>query len=132
MPLVGGADLNGTASGDPTDLPFNHPYRASPTGLTLPAPTSVEVHAVSVTKFPCRCLLSLGRDYMLTLNRNCPLEIYGLCVVEPKNTSWGAMYQNSPLKMYGCSYQKQRAAMESITTHSIGFEQMAVDAYAQF
>eukprot|EP00965_Chrysotila_dentata_P254569 6211922-Pleurochrysis_carterae.AAC.2 len=33
MPLVGGADLNGTASGDPTDLRFNHPYRASPTGL---------------------------------------------------------------------------------------------------
>eukprot|EP00965_Chrysotila_dentata_P036909 1228299-Pleurochrysis_carterae.AAC.1 len=33
MPLVGGADLNGTASGDPTDVRFNHPYRASPTGL---------------------------------------------------------------------------------------------------
>eukprot|EP00965_Chrysotila_dentata_P259762 6213670-Pleurochrysis_carterae.AAC.1 len=25
MPLVGGADLNGTASGDPTDLRFNRP-----------------------------------------------------------------------------------------------------------
>eukprot|EP00965_Chrysotila_dentata_P234711 6200339-Pleurochrysis_carterae.AAC.1 len=34
MPLVGGADLNGTASGDPSDLRFNHPYRASPTGLS--------------------------------------------------------------------------------------------------
>eukprot|EP00965_Chrysotila_dentata_P094016 3107249-Pleurochrysis_carterae.AAC.2 len=33
MPLVGGADPNGTASGDPTDLRFNRPYRASPTGL---------------------------------------------------------------------------------------------------
>eukprot|EP00965_Chrysotila_dentata_P176290 5821199-Pleurochrysis_carterae.AAC.1 len=33
MPLVGGADLNGTASGDPTDLRFNRLYRASPTGL---------------------------------------------------------------------------------------------------
>eukprot|EP00965_Chrysotila_dentata_P022116 732080-Pleurochrysis_carterae.AAC.1 len=33
MPLVGGADLNGTAFGDPNDLRFNHPYRASPTGL---------------------------------------------------------------------------------------------------
>eukprot|EP00965_Chrysotila_dentata_P252580 6210761-Pleurochrysis_carterae.AAC.3 len=33
MPLVGGADLNGTASGDPTDLRFNRPCRASPTGL---------------------------------------------------------------------------------------------------
>eukprot|EP00965_Chrysotila_dentata_P181807 6001788-Pleurochrysis_carterae.AAC.1 len=33
MPLVGGADLNGTASGDPTDIRFNRPYRASPTGL---------------------------------------------------------------------------------------------------
>eukprot|EP00965_Chrysotila_dentata_P153275 5065818-Pleurochrysis_carterae.AAC.2 len=32
MPLVGGKDLNGTASGDPTDLRFNRPYRASPTG----------------------------------------------------------------------------------------------------
>eukprot|EP00965_Chrysotila_dentata_P007583 246894-Pleurochrysis_carterae.AAC.1 len=31
----GGADLNGTASGDPTDLRFNRPNRASPTGLTL-------------------------------------------------------------------------------------------------
>eukprot|EP00965_Chrysotila_dentata_P259811 6213688-Pleurochrysis_carterae.AAC.1 len=36
MPLVKGADLNGTASGDPTDLRFNRPYRASPTGLHLP------------------------------------------------------------------------------------------------
>eukprot|EP00965_Chrysotila_dentata_P257580 6212933-Pleurochrysis_carterae.AAC.2 len=35
MPLVGGADLNGTASGDPTDLRFNRSYRASPTGLHL-------------------------------------------------------------------------------------------------
>eukprot|EP00965_Chrysotila_dentata_P122630 4053329-Pleurochrysis_carterae.AAC.1 len=33
MPLVGGADLNGTASGDPTDLRFDRPCRASPTGL---------------------------------------------------------------------------------------------------
>eukprot|EP00965_Chrysotila_dentata_P193199 6175605-Pleurochrysis_carterae.AAC.2 len=36
MPLVGGADLNGTASGDPTDLRFDHPsYRTSPTGAYL-------------------------------------------------------------------------------------------------
>eukprot|EP00965_Chrysotila_dentata_P112851 3728833-Pleurochrysis_carterae.AAC.1 len=34
MPLVGGADPNGTASGDPIDLRFNRPYRASPTGLS--------------------------------------------------------------------------------------------------
>eukprot|EP00965_Chrysotila_dentata_P174690 5766581-Pleurochrysis_carterae.AAC.2 len=34
MPLVGGADLNGTASGDPTDLRFNRLYKASPTVLT--------------------------------------------------------------------------------------------------
>eukprot|EP00965_Chrysotila_dentata_P234496 6200211-Pleurochrysis_carterae.AAC.1 len=33
MPLVGGADLHGKASGDPTNLRFNRPYRASPTGL---------------------------------------------------------------------------------------------------
>eukprot|EP00965_Chrysotila_dentata_P152474 5039037-Pleurochrysis_carterae.AAC.4 len=33
MPLVGGADVNGTASGDPTDLRFDRPYRSSPTGL---------------------------------------------------------------------------------------------------
>eukprot|EP00965_Chrysotila_dentata_P071282 2355434-Pleurochrysis_carterae.AAC.1 len=33
MSLVGGADLNGTASGDQTDLRFDRPYRASPTGL---------------------------------------------------------------------------------------------------
>eukprot|EP00965_Chrysotila_dentata_P254268 6211819-Pleurochrysis_carterae.AAC.1 len=33
MPLVGGADLNGTASGDPTSLRFDRPNRASPTGL---------------------------------------------------------------------------------------------------
>eukprot|EP00965_Chrysotila_dentata_P064867 2149820-Pleurochrysis_carterae.AAC.2 len=26
MPLVGGGDVNGTASGDPTDLRFNRPY----------------------------------------------------------------------------------------------------------
>eukprot|EP00965_Chrysotila_dentata_P233493 6199609-Pleurochrysis_carterae.AAC.9 len=32
---MGGADLNGTASGDPTDLRFNRPYRAIPTGLYL-------------------------------------------------------------------------------------------------
>eukprot|EP00965_Chrysotila_dentata_P014578 483010-Pleurochrysis_carterae.AAC.1 len=35
MPLVGGADLNGNASGDPTDLWFNRPYTASPTGLLM-------------------------------------------------------------------------------------------------
>eukprot|EP00965_Chrysotila_dentata_P036409 1212411-Pleurochrysis_carterae.AAC.3 len=33
--LAGGADLNGTASGDLTDLRFNHPYRACPSGLAL-------------------------------------------------------------------------------------------------
>eukprot|EP00965_Chrysotila_dentata_P034477 1147372-Pleurochrysis_carterae.AAC.1 len=35
MPLVGGADLNGAASGDPTDLRFDRPYRESPTGLLM-------------------------------------------------------------------------------------------------
>eukprot|EP00965_Chrysotila_dentata_P039187 1302559-Pleurochrysis_carterae.AAC.1 len=35
MQLVGGADLNGTASGDPSDLRFDRPYRASPTGLII-------------------------------------------------------------------------------------------------
>eukprot|EP00965_Chrysotila_dentata_P234795 6200384-Pleurochrysis_carterae.AAC.1 len=39
MPLVGGADLNGTASGDSTDLRFNRPYRASPTGLSIIIPS---------------------------------------------------------------------------------------------
>eukprot|EP00965_Chrysotila_dentata_P072622 2399531-Pleurochrysis_carterae.AAC.2 len=34
MSLVG-ADLDGTASGDPTDFRFDRPYRASPTGLVL-------------------------------------------------------------------------------------------------
>eukprot|EP00965_Chrysotila_dentata_P237185 6201738-Pleurochrysis_carterae.AAC.2 len=33
MPLVGGADLIGTASGDSTDLRFDRPYRKSPPGL---------------------------------------------------------------------------------------------------
>eukprot|EP00965_Chrysotila_dentata_P110492 3650875-Pleurochrysis_carterae.AAC.1 len=33
MSLVGGADFNGTASGDSTDLRFDRPYWASPTGL---------------------------------------------------------------------------------------------------
>eukprot|EP00965_Chrysotila_dentata_P205685 6183102-Pleurochrysis_carterae.AAC.1 len=33
MSLVGGADLNGAASGDPTDLRFDRSYRASPTRL---------------------------------------------------------------------------------------------------
>eukprot|EP00965_Chrysotila_dentata_P241657 6204409-Pleurochrysis_carterae.AAC.1 len=33
MPLVGGAGLNGNASGDPNNLQFDRPYRASPTGL---------------------------------------------------------------------------------------------------
>eukprot|EP00965_Chrysotila_dentata_P052568 1744131-Pleurochrysis_carterae.AAC.1 len=34
--LVGGADPNGTASGDPTDLRFDRPkFRARPTGLSL-------------------------------------------------------------------------------------------------
>eukprot|EP00965_Chrysotila_dentata_P044778 1488414-Pleurochrysis_carterae.AAC.3 len=33
MPFVGRADLNGTASGDPTNLRFDRPCRASPTGL---------------------------------------------------------------------------------------------------
>eukprot|EP00965_Chrysotila_dentata_P054885 1822214-Pleurochrysis_carterae.AAC.3 len=35
MPLVGGADLNGTASSDSTDLRFNRPYRARPTGFKM-------------------------------------------------------------------------------------------------
>eukprot|EP00965_Chrysotila_dentata_P208273 6184607-Pleurochrysis_carterae.AAC.2 len=35
MPLVGGANLHSTASGDPADLRYNRPYRASPTGLEL-------------------------------------------------------------------------------------------------
>eukprot|EP00965_Chrysotila_dentata_P157625 5207355-Pleurochrysis_carterae.AAC.1 len=35
MPLVGGTDLNGTASGNPTDLRFKRPYRASPTELIV-------------------------------------------------------------------------------------------------
>eukprot|EP00965_Chrysotila_dentata_P084847 2800688-Pleurochrysis_carterae.AAC.10 len=32
MPLVGGANLNGRASGDPTALRFDRPYRASLVG----------------------------------------------------------------------------------------------------
>eukprot|EP00965_Chrysotila_dentata_P257131 6212777-Pleurochrysis_carterae.AAC.3 len=35
MPRVGGADLNGTASDETTDLGIDRPYRASPTGLLL-------------------------------------------------------------------------------------------------
>eukprot|EP00965_Chrysotila_dentata_P239527 6203162-Pleurochrysis_carterae.AAC.1 len=35
MPLAGDANLNGPASGDPTDLRFDHPSRASPTGLPI-------------------------------------------------------------------------------------------------
>eukprot|EP00965_Chrysotila_dentata_P127459 4215112-Pleurochrysis_carterae.AAC.1 len=35
MPLVGDADLNGTASSDSTDLRFDRPYRASSTGLEM-------------------------------------------------------------------------------------------------
>eukprot|EP00965_Chrysotila_dentata_P100281 3312984-Pleurochrysis_carterae.AAC.1 len=35
MPLAGGTNLNGTASGSPTDLQVERPYRASPTGLML-------------------------------------------------------------------------------------------------
>eukprot|EP00965_Chrysotila_dentata_P077352 2554145-Pleurochrysis_carterae.AAC.1 len=35
MPLAGGAHLNGTASGDQTDLRFDRPSRASPTGVSL-------------------------------------------------------------------------------------------------
>eukprot|EP00965_Chrysotila_dentata_P233983 6199912-Pleurochrysis_carterae.AAC.3 len=41
MPLVGGADPNGTAPGDPTDLRFDRPYMASPTGLVDYANVSV-------------------------------------------------------------------------------------------
>eukprot|EP00965_Chrysotila_dentata_P261251 6214195-Pleurochrysis_carterae.AAC.2 len=43
-PLMGGADLNGTASGEPTDLQFDRPYRASPTGVRLQ-------HAASAKQF---------------------------------------------------------------------------------
>eukprot|EP00965_Chrysotila_dentata_P209361 6185244-Pleurochrysis_carterae.AAC.1 len=43
MPLVGGADLNGTASDDPTDLWFDRPYRASPTGLKIASRVQFEV-----------------------------------------------------------------------------------------
>eukprot|EP00965_Chrysotila_dentata_P240586 6203794-Pleurochrysis_carterae.AAC.6 len=50
MPLVGGADLNGTASNDPTDLRFNRPYRASPTGLKL-ASCSHELVSHTQNKF---------------------------------------------------------------------------------
>eukprot|EP00965_Chrysotila_dentata_P240603 6203805-Pleurochrysis_carterae.AAC.2 len=35
MPLVGGADLKCTFPGDPSYLRFDHPYRASPTGLPI-------------------------------------------------------------------------------------------------
>eukprot|EP00965_Chrysotila_dentata_P065731 2178006-Pleurochrysis_carterae.AAC.1 len=34
-PLVGGADLNGTAFGDPTNLRFDRLYRASPIGQSM-------------------------------------------------------------------------------------------------
>eukprot|EP00965_Chrysotila_dentata_P076481 2525569-Pleurochrysis_carterae.AAC.1 len=55
MSLVGGADLSGTASGDPTDLRFDRPYRASPTGLTKAEP--LEAHGVvrSVDFSEVRC-----------------------------------------------------------------------------
>eukprot|EP00965_Chrysotila_dentata_P257919 6213045-Pleurochrysis_carterae.AAC.2 len=45
MPLVGGADRNGKADGDPTDLRSNRPYRASPTGLAMPMAGTMFVNA---------------------------------------------------------------------------------------
>eukprot|EP00965_Chrysotila_dentata_P003967 129113-Pleurochrysis_carterae.AAC.1 len=62
MPLAGGADLNGTASDDPTALRLDRPYRASPTGLQLPhdgklvssvfpqPPSEIQFHAHIIKK----------------------------------------------------------------------------------
>eukprot|EP00965_Chrysotila_dentata_P239955 6203399-Pleurochrysis_carterae.AAC.1 len=53
MPLVGGADRNGIASGDPTNLRFDRPYRASSTSL-LGKTVSVGARGTgqAVFKFP--------------------------------------------------------------------------------
>eukprot|EP00965_Chrysotila_dentata_P193547 6175835-Pleurochrysis_carterae.AAC.1 len=59
MPLVGGADLNGMASGDPTDLRFNRLYRASPTGLAA---------GISICSFYRRRGCTLSACF---LNENC-------------------------------------------------------------
>eukprot|EP00965_Chrysotila_dentata_P229955 6197504-Pleurochrysis_carterae.AAC.2 len=52
MPLVGGADLNATASSDATDLRFDRPYtilyRASPTGLVSMSQCNNNCHSVSI------------------------------------------------------------------------------------
>eukprot|EP00965_Chrysotila_dentata_P200307 6179905-Pleurochrysis_carterae.AAC.2 len=46
MPLGTGANLNGTASDDPTGLRFDRPYRASPTGLAyVIIKKTIHIHA---------------------------------------------------------------------------------------
>eukprot|EP00965_Chrysotila_dentata_P062881 2083023-Pleurochrysis_carterae.AAC.6 len=73
MPLVGGADPNGTASGYPTDLWFNRPYRASPTGLESlrvavirfwqsPCPWPYAVTYLSTCGLPCNTKMIVPKD----------------------------------------------------------------------
>eukprot|EP00965_Chrysotila_dentata_P160253 5292078-Pleurochrysis_carterae.AAC.2 len=49
-PLVGGADRNGTAFSDPTDLRSDHAYRASPTDLQYGLQVFVNHTGLGVSK----------------------------------------------------------------------------------
>eukprot|EP00965_Chrysotila_dentata_P171630 5664156-Pleurochrysis_carterae.AAC.1 len=60
VPLVGDADPNGTASGDPTDLRFDRPYRAnSPIGLPAAAGRSPAPHSAPLPRLHVRCVQQL-------------------------------------------------------------------------
>eukprot|EP00965_Chrysotila_dentata_P004751 155218-Pleurochrysis_carterae.AAC.2 len=64
MPFVGGTDLNGTASGNPTDLRFERPHGASPTGLAHQKQHAIELPALDAT-----CQLQLPDSFMLLAGR---------------------------------------------------------------
>eukprot|EP00965_Chrysotila_dentata_P106660 3523084-Pleurochrysis_carterae.AAC.1 len=69
MPLVEGADLHETASGDPTGLRFNRPYRANPTGLQviLSKPNYIQNKGTAM-----RCLRTTLRPFSTgRLHRSC-------------------------------------------------------------
>eukprot|EP00965_Chrysotila_dentata_P186957 6171831-Pleurochrysis_carterae.AAC.2 len=80
MPLVGGADLNGTASGDQPNLGFNRPYRASPTGLYIgPRPGAIRgMDAAPVTATSVRSA-TVRRSYGYIAGCSPILRRYPLC-----------------------------------------------------
>eukprot|EP00965_Chrysotila_dentata_P240120 6203517-Pleurochrysis_carterae.AAC.4 len=78
MPIVEGADLTGTAFGNPIDLRFDRPYRASPTGLLRfvdIVPGSLQVAAALSAEATAMPMLALTFQLLQCMVRAAPTSV---------------------------------------------------------